>query len=315
MTLTSVINPTGAKASARSDDATTTTKATTSGASTASQGTPAGESAAARTTATEGVPFAATPTATATAPAPHAQNHALATAAPTGSTSGADDDRDGRHPYLAPPSTSASSAAGGDDKTSDGHAPATDPADALLSLRLGAPVRPLARGRTEAAATALWTSAGSTATERTTSAGSTPALPRATPADITAEATMAAETADPATKPGPHRADLTVGEGDKRIVVSVMANDHQVRVHARAASGDETAALRAGADELRGALRRQGLELTYLGAETTGGQSPSGRGADREPDRGRPQPSETGKKTSSQDEGTEAARPDVRVLA
>jgi hypothetical protein len=194
---------------------------------------------------------------------------------------------------------------------------AVDPAeasDAVTKLRLGSP--------TKVAPTRTSSSGGSDGNEtppilapdragtsdrfETAGAGAPTMTARASALD-------APDPVDPAATPGQHRADLTIGDGDQRIVVSILASEHQVRVHARTATGDDTAAMRAGADELRGALRKHGLELAYLNAETKGGGTTTERGPQRDTQENR-QPSQERRATESRDPA-ESPRSDVRVLA
>jgi hypothetical protein len=65
----------------------------------------------------------------------------------------------------------------------------------------------------------------------------------------------------------PARADLVLGEGVERIALSITAGDHHVRVAARLVDEVAAAAFRAGQDDLRAALRRQGLELSGMSVD------------------------------------------------
>ena len=226
---------------------------------------------------------------------------------------------------VQPPGLTAAAAgmagkgAGADTPTLPGVQDPADASDAVTKLRLGSQTK---------AAAARATSTGSDGSETPPifGPGGTELSDRvdsAAPAPTTATAGRASaldvpDPVDPAATPGQHRADITIGEGDRRIVVSVLATEHQVRVHARAATGDDTAAMRAGADELRGALRKHGLELAYLGAETRGGGSAA---TERGPDRG-PEPDSQDNRKASQERRTtenqdppESPRSDVRILA
>jgi hypothetical protein len=206
----------------------------------------------------------------------------------------------------AAPNTSSNGASpdGNGGSSSGNHA-----ADALLSMRLGTLVRPIVRAgglaRIDGDATSLLAAPRSELHA---------APPRVALPTLPIERPDQTEPTDPAAQPGHHRADLTVGDGDQKIVVSVMASEHQVRVHARAVTVDETAALRAGVDELRGSLKKQGLELAYLGAETMGGRASQEQGPGRGPQRDTAETRGTPSSMTPED-SEETARPDVRVLA
>jgi hypothetical protein len=220
-------------------------------------------------------------------------------------------------PGLTLPATTAGAAAKtAPDPTTAVAADPADASDAVTKLRMA--------GQTKATPTK--TTTATTGAE----AASSSFTPGGTESSDGVEATLPTQHAaaldipdpvDPATAPGQHRADITIGEGQHRIVVSVLASEQQVRVHARTASGDDTSALRAGADELRGALRKHGLELAYLNAETSDrGSTATGSGPQRDAQKDQTQTASTSRerRTTENPEpasGAETKRSDVRVLA
>ncbi len=88
--------------------------------------------------------------------------------------------------------------------------------------------------------------------------------------DALAAAEEAAEILNTRGWQGTARADLVVGDGDERVRLSILASEHHVRVSAHAAGEEMAQAMRAGTDELRDALRRQGLDLTRVVIEGGG---------------------------------------------